>query len=73
MKQEHKITRTSMFSGKEHTLTLVFDIEDYNDWQNGKLIQNAMPYLTADEREFLMTGVTSEEWKQTFGTEENPK
>lgn len=69
MKQKHKITKTSMFTGKEHTLTLVFDEADYEAWLNGKLIQNAMPYLTADEREFLMTGVTSEEWKQTFGDE----
>ena len=36
--------------------------ESTDYWQNGKSIQNAMPYLTADEREFIMTGITPEEW-----------
>lgn len=30
---------------------------DYNDWLNGELIQQVMPYLTADERELLMSGI----------------
>ena len=29
-----------------------------------ELIQNAMPNLSADEREFLMTGITPEEWAE---------
>lgn len=55
-----------MMSGKEHTLTLNLDINDYTAWQNGKLIQNAMPYLTSEEREFLMTGITPAEWHELF-------
>jgi len=39
---------------------------DYDAWQKGKLIQNAMPYLTPSEREFLMTGITAEEWDNVF-------
>lgn len=42
----------------------------WDAWQNGALIQNAMPELTADEREFLLTGMTPEEWDATFGEEE---
>lgn len=30
--------------------------KDYMEWQNGKLIQNVMPYLTVDERELLISG-----------------
>ena len=26
-------------------------VEDVTAWENGELIQNAMPYLTPDERE----------------------
>lgn len=37
-----------------------------DDWQSGTLIQNAMPHLNADDREFLMTGITPEEWEKTF-------
>jgi hypothetical protein len=45
------------------------DVSDaqLEDWQNGTLIQNVMPNLTADEREFLMTGITKESWEKAFG------
>jgi hypothetical protein len=33
----------------------------------GELIQNAMPHLSADDREFVKTGITGEEWDQLFG------
>jgi hypothetical protein len=44
--------------------------EQLDDWKSGTLIQNAMPQLSPDEREFLMTGVTKEEWDETFGIPE---
>jgi len=56
------ITRKSPFSGKVNTMEIEFDSKDYEAWENGQLIQKAMPYLTPDEREFLMTGITPEEW-----------
>jgi hypothetical protein len=40
------------------------------DWQRGALIQNAFSDLNADEREFLMTGITPAEWAKMFGEEE---
>ena len=30
------------------------------------MIQDAFPFLNADEREFLMTGFTTEEWDEMF-------
>ena len=39
-------------------------------WQaSGELVQNVFPHLNADEREFLMTGITPEEWSTAFGKE----
>jgi hypothetical protein len=29
---------------------------DWLDWQEGKLIQEAMPYLNADQREIMISG-----------------
>jgi len=43
-------------------MVLNITMDQYDAWQGGELIQNAMPNLTADEREFLMTGITPEEW-----------
>jgi len=37
------------------------------EWKNGKLIQDALPTLTTNQREFLLTGMTPEEWKRVFG------
>jgi hypothetical protein len=37
------------------------------EWANGGLIQNVMPHLSPDEREFIMTGITPEQWKKIFG------
>lgn len=62
-----KITRVSMFTGKTHTLDIDVTEEQIMRWKNGMLIQNAMPNLSPEDREFLMTGVTAEEWKATFG------
>ena len=61
-----KVTRTSMFTGITRTIDLPITEDDLRAWNNGMLIQNACPALTADEREFIMTGVTSEEWEETF-------
>jgi len=30
--------------------------------QSGKSMQDSFPFLTADEREFLLTGLTFEDW-----------
>ncbi len=62
-----KITRTSMFSGIERTLELPITLAEYNAWEAGTLIQDAMPKLSADQREFIMTGCTPEEWDLEFG------
>ena len=35
---------------------------DLAAWRNGMLIQEAMPGLSADEREFVMTRTTPAEW-----------
>jgi hypothetical protein len=36
-------------------------------WAEGELIQEAMPHLTADQREFILTGITPSEWNAAFG------
>ena len=41
--------------------------KDFEAWQNGVLIQNAMPYLSAEERELLITGTCSECWDKMWG------
>ena len=50
--------------GKENEIEV--NMEDYFDWQNGKLVQNAFPYLSADEREMLISGICPKCWDKMF-------
>ena len=64
-----KVTRTSVLSGVTRTLDLPITEDDLRAWNGGMLIQDACPDLSDDEREFIMTGITSEEWAAEFGEE----
>lgn len=58
------IKRESMLSGIIHEMDLPVTNEQLAEWLNGSLIQDVMPHLSADQREFLMTGITPDEWEQ---------
>lgn len=60
------ITRRSPFTNKENSMTFAMSNDEYSEryfrWQKGELIQEAFDNLNADEREFIMTGITPAEW-----------
>jgi hypothetical protein len=60
------ITRKSPISKLEHSMDLDITEEQIQKWQQGELIQNAFPNLSASEREFIKTGITDEEWDLAF-------
>jgi hypothetical protein len=57
-----RVTRTSRITGITRTKELDITLEQYESFRDGKLIQEAMPHLSADEREFVISGVTQDEW-----------
>lgn len=61
------VTNTSNFSGREHTVRIKATPCQFTRWNSGALIQDAFPNLTLDEREFIMSGITKEEWNELFG------
>ena len=61
-----KITKVSMLSKLKRSLELDVTDEEIKAWKAGMLIQDAMPRLTTDEREFMMTGITAEEWEKHY-------
>lgn len=65
-----RITRKSIITGVERTLDLPVSQSQWVAYTLGASIQNAMPHLSADEREFILTGVTKEEWDAALGPEE---
>ncbi len=64
-----QITRRSPFTGKTHTLCIPVTHTQMALWNNGMLIQDAMPHLTDDQREFIKTGITVEEWDEFMGSD----
>ena len=81
-----KVTRKSQFTGHENTMEInitqeALDAGLAHSWSHCRALgiqpkepsmhmQDIFPQLSADEREFLMTGCTPEEWKDMFGSEE---
>lgn len=60
------IETTCPFCGQTHEV--IVDAIDYLVWEVGDVpAQNAFPYLSADEREMLISGICSECWAKTFG------
>ena len=60
------ITMTHPVTGKDNDMELDVTNEQLQAWENGTLIQDAMPNLTADEREFLITGLLPGEFERMF-------
>ena len=63
-----KIVRTSRLTGNTSAMELPITQAQLDAWVDGELIQNVMPQLDADQREFVMTGITPAEWNAAFGS-----
>jgi len=72
-----KITMKSILTGVERTKDMPEVTEErYREWRPGdgnpgKPIQDVFPDLSADDREFLMTGITPDEWEQFMGNKDS--
>ena len=71
MKTMHCIDRVSPVTGNTNSMFILLDVADLIKWRDGRgLIQDCLPYLSADEREFLKTGYMPEEWGRAFREED---
>lgn len=61
------VSNVSNYSGKTHTIQISATPQQFTTWSCGALIQEAFPDLTPDEREFIISGITKEEWEELFG------
>lgn len=59
-----RITRVSDWSGIERTMDLDVTAEQMSAYANGELVQRAFPQLSDDDREFILTGMTHDEWEE---------
>jgi hypothetical protein len=65
-----RITRTSLLSGITHTREIAITEEQIARWEAGEFIQEVAHDLSPEDREFIMTGITPEEWDTEFGKDE---
>jgi hypothetical protein len=62
------ITNKSKVSGKVRSMDLDVTEEQLLRYQSGRFtIQDCFPNLSPDEREFIKSGITADEWEETFG------
>jgi hypothetical protein len=67
-----KVTRQSIVSGKTRTKDLPITPVQYVKYIRGEgYIQDIMPDLPPEDREFIINGVTPEEWENIFGKDED--
>ena len=55
------------FCGCENSITV--NEADYRSWRDGELAQIAFPYLSANDREMLISGICPTCWDEMFGGE----
>jgi hypothetical protein len=65
------VTNISTLTGEMHHLEINIDFDSFIqsliDWMEGGLIQDCFPELSPDEREFIVSGITADEWEARFG------
>lgn len=65
------VHKKSMVSARVNSMLLPTTQGKIEYWvESGKLIQDVMPDLDDDQREFLMSGITPREWNDMFGEED---
>lgn len=61
-----QIKRISPVTGITRTRDIDVTKEQLVRWEAGALIQDVMGHLSAADREYLITGITDDEWQRAF-------
>lgn len=61
------IARKSPFTGAVHEMDIPLTETEQARLASGENIQKVVPHLSADQREFLITGITPAEWDTFLG------
>lgn len=68
------ISKVSPISGKSNEIDIDITREQFKRilvrYSSGEYIQNIVPHLSAEHREFLISGIPPEEQKMLFGSQE---
>ena len=62
------IHKTSRITGKSSSMQLDITVEQIAEYEAGGLLHKVFHNLTAAEREFILSGITPEEWEKYIGS-----
>jgi len=64
-----KIQGKCLQTKKDHSVTIPKDeVQGYHKWRNrDAMIQDAIPSVPRDQREFLISGYSPQGWEELFG------
>lgn len=63
-------TRKSIISGIVRHVNLPVTQEQFDLYESGWFTQDAFPHLSDEAREFIISGITNEEWLEAFGEDD---
>ena len=67
-----EIRRKSVITGVERVREIPVDPEHYTLWKSGFVsIYEAMPYLNDEDGQFILSGITKDEWCDLFKEEDD--
>ncbi|MEK9699192.1 MAG: hypothetical protein VW270_25670 [Candidatus Poseidoniales archaeon] len=65
-----RVTKKSALTGNHNSMIIPLRQGEIEHWLNSSmLVQDAFPWIAAEVREFLVSGITPEEWDATFGSD----
>jgi hypothetical protein len=67
------VARRSILTGRDHVRDIPItpeQLEELNTPRRRRLIQDIVPDLSPEDREFLLSGITPEEWAEEFHQQE---
>lgn len=70
------LVKESTLTGIENSMEISLKPAEYKQWSDTPrnlrpLVQDAFPQLSDDEREFIITGITPEEWDKYMGSDDD--
>lgn len=67
------VTKTSGLTGAENTLEINITLTELREFNNRghRRAQDVMPHLSPEQREFLMTGISPQEWNELIANTED--
>jgi len=61
-----EITRTSVATDITRTVDMPITMAELLKYEGGASLHDAFPGLDADQREFILTGITADEWNNLY-------